>query len=455
MRTFLHNLQNYISRHDLMRHDGFYVVALSGGADSVALLCALWSMRYRVEAVHCNFRLRGEESDRDERFCVSLCEKLGVTLHRIHFDTLTYASLHKVSIEMAARELRYRYFEQLRQDLGADGICVAHHRDDQVETVLLNLVRGTGLTGLQGMRLRNGYILRPLLGVSRKEIVGYLEALGQGYVTDSTNLEADAMRNKLRLNIIPMLEEINPAVRENIARMTENLSEVSRVVDFATRQTLDAARMEDGSIDLSIVFASPSPQQSMWTLLEPLGFNRTQLLEMLSVGDAGGQWLSADKVAVVDRGRLYLLSRSLWEQPLPTLRIPECGTYVYPFSPESLTNEDGQSGEMKFRFIVRTFDTDFQIDRSPRVAQLDADMVRFPLTIRPIAEGDRFVPFGMKGSKSVSDFLKDSKVALPQRHGQLVVEDFDGNILWLVGQRIDDRFALRHTKSKNALVITY
>lgn len=167
-----------------------------------------------TEAVTCNFHLRGKESDRDENFCVALCERLGIKLHRCHFDTRSYAEARKISIEMAARELRYRYFEQLRQDIGAEAICVAHHQDDSIETLLMNLIRGTGINGLKGIQPINGHIIRPLLCVGRKDIEDYLNSLGQDYVTDSTNLVDDVMRNKIRLNVIPLLETINPNVRK-------------------------------------------------------------------------------------------------------------------------------------------------------------------------------------------------------------------------------------------------
>ena len=221
----------YINKYKLLNTNDLYLVALSGGADSVVLLSLLKEHGFNVHAAHCNFRLRGAESDRDEAFCVDLCRQLDVELHRVHFDTRTYADLHKVSIEMAARELRYRWFEQLRQDIGAAGICVAHHRDDSVETLLLNLVRGTGLRGMTGIQPRNGYILRPLLCVSRTEIEAFLAERGQKYVTDSTNLEADVLRNKVRLQVLPLLCELNPAVSENIQRTAENLGEAQEVLD--------------------------------------------------------------------------------------------------------------------------------------------------------------------------------------------------------------------------------
>ena len=225
-------VERYINKHKLLNPSELYIVALSGGADSVALLLLLKNAGFNVHAAHCNFRLRGAESDRDEVFCVELCHRLGVELHRVHFDTREYAELHKVSIEMSARELRYKWFEQLREDIGAAGICVAHHRDDSVETVILNMVRGTGVHGLVGIRPRNGYILRPLLCVSRDEIEGFLTSCGQKYITDSTNLEDEATRNKVRHHIIPELQQLNGKALENIQRMTERMAAVEELLDW-------------------------------------------------------------------------------------------------------------------------------------------------------------------------------------------------------------------------------
>ena len=174
----LNKVSDFIAKHQLLSHDDLHLVALSGGADSVALLRILQQLDYRIEAAHCNFHLRGAESDRDEAFVVSLCKKWGVPIHIIHFDTREYANIHQVSIEMAARDLRYGYFRQLSQDIGATTVCVAHHRDDAVETVLMNLLRGSGIHGLTGIRPKNGLIVRPLLGVCREEIEQYLHSIG-------------------------------------------------------------------------------------------------------------------------------------------------------------------------------------------------------------------------------------------------------------------------------------
>ena len=220
---------DFIAKQGLLTPEGLHLVAVSGGADSVALLLVLKQLGYHVEAVHCNFHLRGEESDRDETFVKNLCSEQDVILHLTHFDTKEYAAIHQVSIEMAARALRYHYFEQLRQDIGAETVCVAHHRDDAVETLLMNLMRGAGIHGLTGIHSKNGFVVRPLLGISRDEIEYYLCQQGQSYVTDSTNLEPDVLRNKIRLQLLPLMEQIQPGTHENIARSAYYLSEAEKV----------------------------------------------------------------------------------------------------------------------------------------------------------------------------------------------------------------------------------
>ncbi len=443
---FLKKISEDISRHDLLRRDGFYIVALSGGADSVALLRSLAALGYRVHAAHCNFHLRGEESNRDEQFCVRLCETLGVELHRIHFDTTDYARLHKVSIEMAARTLRYRYFGQLCHDIQADGICVAHHSDDQAETILLNIVRGTGLRGLQGMRWRNGNILRPMLGVSRCDVVCFLEGIGQDFVTDRTNLEDDVQRNKIRLNVMPVLESINPAVRDNILRMAGHLGEAETIV----RQSLDeqARRVcaEPASpvlldIDLPALMRQPAPESLLWHLLGTYGFSRTQVEEMTVNQSNGNVWTNGERVAVIDRSHLCVIDKAEWESCTVSMRIPECGNYVL---------RQG-SHEMRFTFSEETGCPD--PSRQAATATVDADKVAFPLTLRTTQPGDRFVPFGMKGSKLVSDFLTDAKATALEKRRQLVLADRTGTVVWLVGRRVDGRAAIDRNTTKRVLTV--
>lgn len=410
----LNKVKDYIKHHKLLDDNKLYLVALSGGADSVALLLLLDEMGYKFHAIHCNFHLRGEESDRDEHFCEQLCQQKNIPFHRIHFDTLTYAEAHKISVEMAARELRYRYFEQLRKDIGAEGVCVAHHRDDTVETVLMNLIRGTGLRGLTGIQPKNGNILRPLLSVSRAEIEEYLRKKGQEYVTDHTNLETDVLRNKVRLQVIPLLQQLNPAVSENIQRTAENLSDAQAVLDAVM---LPYQLVKE--LDLNQLTYTASREYITFEWLKNYGFNGAQVRQILTA-ETGRVFSSPQGYDVlVDRGHL-LVEPSL--KPMKNLRIPEEGTYVL----------DDQT-----RISVKT--EPVWISRDAAVATVDVSRVRFPLTVRRVEEGDWMIPFGMEGRKLLSDLMTDRKMTVFEKRRQLVVVDGEGNMVWLVGIRTDNR----------------
>ena len=427
---------SYISEHDLLHGDGHYLVAVSGGADSVALLLVLLELGFKVEAAHCNVHLRGAESDRDEQFVVQLCEAQGVTLHRAHFDTREYAQLHHVSIEMAARQLRYRYFEQLRQDLGLDGICVAHHRDDSVETVLMNLIRGTGIRGLQGIRPRNGCILRPLLALSRQDIETYLAGRQQPYVTDSTNLEDDVVRNKIRLNVIPQLLAVNASAVSNIQQTAAHVSSALAVYDEAISRQRQQAVISQTEHRLVVDAKEITSEPLLYEILKDYGFNARQVEDIyrhLSGTAAVGKcYEAADFLLVVDRGQLIVGRK---EQPLRQLRIPEEGTYVV---------SDG------LKLSVRTFERpqDFVPSKEKDCAHLDASRVRFPLLLRPVMKGDWFIPFGMKGRKLINDYLMEHKVNLLNKKTSLVVCDATGDVIWLAAHRTDNRFRVSDTTEK-------
>lgn len=424
-------IENYISRYELLSHDGFYLIALSGGPDSVALLLTLKNLGYHIDAVHCNFHLRGEESDSDESFCVDLCKNYQIPLHRIHFDTKAYAELHHQSIEMAARELRYNYFEQLRKDIQADAICVAHHRDDQVETILLNLIRGTGIKGLTGMRPKNGRIVRPFLGVSHQDILDYLHHCHQDYVIDSTNLEREAQRNQLRLDIIPLMERINPEVKANIARTAGILTEVEEFTDQQIDLLIHSCLVGD-SYKFSAIKNSGHSKLILWHILYNKGFNRQQIEEINACIETNRHWLSDKYVVCVEKDRLSIIDKDKWLMELPSMRIPECGTYCYSAMGKDI---------MKLRLKEVAADV-LVIDKRPQFAFIDTAKVHFPLTIRPVKQGDRFVPFGMKGSKLVSDFMNDLKLSMIERKHQLVVVDNHDTLLWVVGRRVDNRVAV-------------
>ena len=434
-QTVIEAVRQYIAKHHLLRPEALYLVALSGGADSVALLLILRQLGYRLEAVHCNFKLRAEESDSDEQFCADLCVRLDIKLHRVHFDTRFYASQHHVSIEMAARELRYHYFARLANEIKAEGICVAHHQDDSVETVIMNLIRGTGIQGLLGIQPVNGLIIRPLLCVTRSDIVGYLNALEQPFVTDSTNLETDAVRNKIRLQILPQMEQINPATKQNIAHMSAILAPVAEVYQQVIGE--DAAQLVEQRqglggletyerISIEALMKARQPHDTLFHILTRSGFQPAQVEQVWENMHAstGKMYESATHELVFDRGFLLMSPR----QAEPSLD--------YSFSIEGVYH----LGEC-LKVELSTCDADTsEVSREPLVATLDADLVSFPLHLRLVAQGDRFQPFGMKGMKLVSDFLTDQKVPLILKRRQMLIEDAKGRILWLVGHRTDNRF---------------
>ena len=421
-------VDTYTKKHNLLNTNDLYLVALSGGADSVALLLWMQEAGYRIHAAHCNFHLRGEESDRDEAFCQALCERLDIPLHLAHFDTHEYAALHQVSIEMAARELRYRWFGQLCRDVEAAAVCVAHHRDDSVETVLMNLLRGTGLRGLTGIQPRSELedhggeggklmVLRPLLGVSRAEVEEFLAKRNQNYVTDSTNLEADVLRNRLRLQVLPLLAELNPAVKENIIRTTENLSAAQALLDSATERYKDSSELI-----LNTLGEGVSREYVVFEWLKHYGFNGSQARQILDAET--GRVFSSPAGFDVLKDRYRLLVEPTGE-PMKSVKVPEEGTYVL---------------DEHTKISVRRVPA--YVSKSSETATIDAQKVKFPLVVRRVENGDWMIPFGMKGRKLLSDLMTDRKMNVFEKRRQLVVVDAQGVIVWVAGLRTDQRVAV-------------
>ena len=432
-------VETFIRQQHLLQSDGRYLVALSGGADSVCLLLVLKQLGYFVEAIHCNFHLRGEESDRDELFCKNLCAGKQIPLHLVHFDTREYAQLHKVSIEMAARQLRYHHFASLCHDLGFDGVCVAHHQDDVAETVLMNLIRGTGIKGLSGIkpkiqqRLRVGAkagipipltVIRPLLCVTRDEIEHFLKEIGQDYVTDSTNLVPDVLRNKIRLQVLPLLDEIAPSASRNIVETAENVAFAEEFLDQAVSGMMEELK-EEGSIPVSKI----KNEYLLFRILSDYGFTSVQIKQIYAHLDAptGTEFRSESHVLVFDRGRLLI--EEVEKNPFHEMRIPEEGTYIL-----------DETAKLRIERMPKP--EGFEIPRSSDVIAVDADRLQLPLTVRLPQEGDRFTPFGMQGSKLVSDFLTDQKLSLLEKRRQLIILDSTGRILWVVGLRPDNHFRI-------------
>lgn len=414
----IYKVENFIEKHRLLEYGDKVLVALSGGADSVALLIALLKLNYRCEAVHCNFHLRGEESDRDELFVRELCCRREVPLHVVHFNTREYAAEKKISIEMAARELRYGVFEEFRCKTEAKAIAVAHHSDDNAETLLLNLVRGTGIKGLRGILPKNGKIIRPLLCVGRKDIIEYLRWRNEGFVTDSTNLTADYTRNKIRLEIIPKMSDINPSIGETLAATAQRIGEAEKIYRHAIEESI--RRVRTGNvIDIDLLQKEVAPATVLHEILSPLGFNATQIENIASTLDSdGGKMFYAKEFSLAkDRKKLVVVKNV--SEDFVAATLPDEGVIKTPAG------------------ILRTSIFDFVgvVSKQKNLLYLDDDKLKRPLTVRRVKNGERFQPFGMRGTKLISDYLTDKKKSIIEKREQLVVVDADDAVVWLVGER--------------------
>lgn len=422
----LHRISQYIDNENLFKKTDKILVALSGGADSVALLRLLTQLGYCCEAAHCNFHLRDAESDRDEAFVRQLCREQGVTLHCTHFCTGEYAAEKHISIEMAARELRYEWFEKIKKESGAAVIAVAHHRDDSVETLLLNLIRGTGINGLLGIRARNGDVVRPLLCINRREVVDYLNSIGQPYVTDSTNLQDEYTRNKIRLNLIPLMQEINPSVKESIIDTCNHLNDAALIYAHGIEEGKKRVLTEKG-IAIDALQHEPAPAALLFEIVRPLGFNPAQTKDILAslAGQPGKQFQSKEWRIIKDREWL-LIERRKGEDAIET-------------PPFELEQE------------LLNYTPEFVIPRHKEVACFDADKLKGALSIRLWQTGDTFVPFGMKGKKRVSDYMTDRKFSLAQKEQQWVLCSGE-QIAWLIGERTDNRLRIDETTQRILIV---
>src|SRR5574344_843132 len=416
----MQKVKEFIEKEDLFSKQDKILVALSGGADSVALTRILITLGYHCEAAHCNFELRGEESDRDEDFVRNFCRSLNIKCHSIHFETRRYAAQQSISIEMAARELRYNWFSKICEESDCQVVAVAHHKDDSVETMLLNLIRGTGINGLLGIRPKNGNVVRPLLCASRQEVVAYLHRMNQTYVTDSTNLEDEYTRNKIRLNLLPLMEEINPSVKDGLVKTASYLNDISKVYQQAIKESIDRIFITpEKEISIEKLMNEPAPQALLFEVLSPLGFNSTQVEEVYGSlnGQPGKRFISSQWQVVKDR-ELLLIEKVKTANDKPQIIFEEV-----------------------------LFTKEFVIPKDKNTACFDANKFKGVISIRKWEKGDYFIPFGKKEKKLVSDFMTDSKFSLIKKEQQWVLSCND-QIAWLIGERTDNRFRIDDSTQK-------
>lgn len=367
-----------------------FLVGVSGGPDSVSLLVQMTDLGYRCVVGHCNFHLRGDESDEDERFVFKLAERLGVEIVKTDFDTIEYAKEKGISIEMAARELRYEWFEKMRVKYDCDYVVVAHNLNDQVETFFLNLSRGTGLRGLTGIKFKNGKVLRPLIETQRSEIEEFLRQKGETWRTDGTNSDVKYRRNRIRHNILPEMEKMNPSFLRTMARTMANLKSVED--DLEGRENV---------------------RLRVYEKVKNLEFSHQQIESMVNAvehGGSGQKFESKKGVAVVNRGEVKVYLHNECVPKELELRVEE-----------AVDVKDMRSGK------------DY--------AYVSMDRTMMPLKLRPWKVGDWMIPYGMKGKKKVSDLLTERRMDIVEKERQMVVEDCCGNVVWVVGVRVDARVA--------------
>ena len=422
----------------VLRNDAKLILALSGGIDSMVLADLLLQAKADFVIAHCNFHLRAEESDGDEQFVRAYAEKNGLTLYVKHFETETYAKEHGISIEMAARDLRYAWFEELRQQLNYDCIAVAHHADDQLETFFINLLRGAGIRGLKGMQPINGHIIRPLLQTSRAEIQQYAEEHHLQWREDHTNAETLYLRNKIRHELLPVIDSISKEGRSAILKSISHLASENELYRELLKEKLSTLVVGDGAGcslrhlvvtpggGYAVPQGAPCSEQLLFEWLRDYGFNTDQvhfIHEAIKTGQPGTNFFSPTHRVTIERDGLEL--------------TPIC-------------QQININIELSYQTLER--DEQFQIDPSPKVAQLDYEKLSFPLQLRKWQAGDRFHPLGMRGSKLLSDFFVDQKMTTRQKEECCVLTTADDQIVWVVGRRIDERYKVTD-KKKTVLIV--
>lgn len=422
----LHRIRTYIYKYRLLNESEPVIVGLSGGADSVALLNILIRLGYTCIAAHCNFHLRGEESGRDARFSEQIAEQNNIPFEKIEFNTSQYAEDNKLSVEMAARELRYRWFEEIRLKHNSQAIAVAHHRDDSMETFLLNVIRGTGIHGLTGIHPKNGMVVRPLLCLSKEDILNWLEERQLPYIIDSTNLSDEYTRNYIRLNLLPVMERINPSVKETMARTVNYLSEAEVIYNSVIEQARINAFICPSDISIKTLLSYPSPSTVLYELLKPYNFTPavSDSVFLSLEGEPGKEFYSSSHRLIKDRDTLQITSL--------TCKESEGDTYY--FTPGV---EDGQL-PVEFHFeSIAAFG--LQIEKDKSIAYFDADKLQYPLLLRRWRDGDWFIPFGMTGKKKISDYFSDNKFSLLRKENTWILCNGE-DIIWIVGERADNRY---------------
>lgn len=429
-------IKKFLKEQAIDENAGF-IIAVSGGADSIALLHAFKYLNLRILALHCNFNLRGRESNMDEQFVKRFCETYGIPHSVKKFNTQEYAKTKGISIEMAARELRYNWFEEMRLKKKMDYIVVGHHADDLAETVFINICRGTGIKGLTGIHPVNGRILRPLLQRSKVEINDYIKKNQLGYRIDYTNNTLDYVRNRIRHLIIPVCKDINPSFLKTMQTTCNTMREVEQIYRYGIEHLKkEVLKEENGEILIHIhkTLETPAPYTLLYELLRPYGFNATQIEDILKSNDAtpGKQFEAGEYL--LTKGRIYWRLFNILEKEEERMLLADNGKY--------------HLNDLTFTLSEQDITPEFQIPKENHIACFDLRKISYPLIVRHWSTGDWFCPLGMKRSKKkLSDLFIDLKFSAKQKKECLIIQS-GKDIIWIVGHRLDDRYKITPTTQR-------
>jgi len=428
----LKEFQHFIHENQLCEVSEKILVAVSGGIDSVVMLNLFHRAGYQVAIAHCNFNLRGEESDQDEQFVKELAHRYQVRIFSKTCDASVYADKHNCTIQEAARVLRYEWFDKLCEEKKFNKIAVAQHADDQVETFFINLLRGSGVKGLKGMPVKREKVIRPMLFAERNEIEKYAKKRNLAFREDSSNLSDKYLRNRLRHHVLPELEKIDQDYRQPILKSLQFLQEdnmlIQQMID-EKRMVLFEANQESVQISIEKLIAQKHWQILVYYLLKDFGFNReltNSVCEAIQSRSTGKLFYSENHQLLLDREFLILEKKQV-EKSNEIYYIQSAG-------------EDLKT-PFRLRSTIIGSPPDLKIEKEPIFAYFDLDKISFPLVIRKWQKGDRFTPFGMKGSKLVSDYLVDEKIDRFEKEKVYILES-GGKIIWLIGYRVSDDFKI-------------
>ena len=437
--TVVEQLLNHIRSSSLCKTTDKILLAVSGGLDSIVMFHLFKEAGMSIGVAHCNFQLRGSESDEDEVFVKGTCTQYDVPYYTSSFDTRKFADESGISIQMAARDLRYDFFQKVVQKYGYDHVATAHHFGDLIESILLNLVRGTGMDGLRGIAGQKQNIIRPMLFANRDMILSYAQANGIQWREDASNETDDYPRNFLRHQVIPRLEELNPAFQDNFRSTHERLL-AAREYALAFLAGIRSSAIQvrsDGSvtIDIEKIAELPSPAVLLWELIKDTGFKYDQCKQITAQHQPGKIFFSDTHQLVVDRSTYILEKRRRRE-----------------FAKITIEREQPVAGDKAYGLLLREYaSTEFVLRKDTRICQIDAGKLKYPLVWRRWQSGDYFVPLGMQAEKKVSDFLIDLKIPFNNKADVTVLES-DGEIVWIVGYRINDRYKVT-SQTQRVLVI--